>query len=126
MHSLWKFPDTYSYERQGQDGLEACSKLGSHIVPHYQKFQSISQEFLENESQNCDPTKISNLGDQFWGISREFPRNQLQEMILEKFLGNSSKKVTTELLNLGKFLTFVTHGPYRDASTFITNPGFPE
>ena len=58
-------------------------------------FRRISQEFLETESQNCDPTKISNLGDQFYGISREFPKNQLQEMILKKFLGNSSKKVTT-------------------------------
>jgi len=24
------------------------------------------------ESQNCDSSKISHLGDQFWGISREF------------------------------------------------------
>ena len=54
-----------------------------------------SEELLETESQNCDPTKISHLGNQFWGISQEFPRNQLQEMILEKFLGNSLKKVTT-------------------------------
>ena len=68
------------------------------------KFQRNSQEFLEinfhnkflkTESQNCDPKKMSNLGDQFWGISRVFLRNQLQEMILEKFLRNSSKKVTT-------------------------------
>ena len=27
--------------------------------------RKISQEFLETESQNCDPTKISNLGDKF-------------------------------------------------------------
>ena len=54
-----------------------------------------SREFLETESKNCDPTKIFHLRDQFWGISREFPRNQLQEMILEKFLGNSLKKATT-------------------------------
>ena len=60
-----------------------------------EKFWRISQDILEIESQNCDPTKISHLGDQFWGISREFPRNQLQEMILEKFLGNFSKEVTT-------------------------------
>ena len=50
-----------------------------------EKFQRIPQEILETESQNCDSTKISHLGDQLWGISREFPRNQLQEMILEKF-----------------------------------------
>ena len=30
-----------------------------------EKFRRISQEFLETESQNCDPTKISNLWDQF-------------------------------------------------------------
>ena len=63
------------------------------IIP--EKFRRISQEILETESQNCDPTKISHLGDQFRGISREFPRNQLQDMILEKFLGNSWKEVTT-------------------------------
>ena len=56
---------------------------------------SYSEEFLEAESQNCDPPKISYLWDQFWGISREFLRSQLQNMILEKFLGNSTKKVTT-------------------------------
>ena len=60
-----------------------------------EKFRRISQEFLETESQTCDPPKIFHLGDQFWGISREFPRNQLQEMVLEKFSGNSSKKVTS-------------------------------
>ena len=59
-------------------------------------------------SRNCDLTKIFHLGDQFWGISREFPRDQLQEMILEKFLRNSSKKVTT----VGEFLTFVTWVKY--------------
>ena len=43
------------------------------IIP--EKFRRISQEILETESQNCDPTKISHLGDQFWGISQDFPRN---------------------------------------------------
>jgi len=60
-----------------------------------EKFLGISPDFLETESQNCDPTKISHLRDQFWGCSREFPRNQLQERILKKFLRNSSKKVNT-------------------------------
>ena len=59
------------------------------IIP--EKFRRISQEILETESQNCDPTKISHLGDQFCGISGEFPRNQSQEMILEKFLGKSGE-----------------------------------
>ena len=36
--------------------------------------EQISQEFLENESQNCDPPKISRLMDEFWRISQEFPR----------------------------------------------------
>jgi len=30
-----------------------------------EKFRRISQEILEIESQNCDPTKISHFGDQF-------------------------------------------------------------
>ena len=59
-----------------------------------EKFLGISSKFLETESQTCDPTKICHLRDQFWEIFREFPRNQLQERILEKFLRNSSKKVT--------------------------------
>ena len=71
-------------------------------------FSRVSQEFLETGSQNCDLKKIFHLGDQFWGISREFPRDQLQEMIPEKFLRNSSKKVTT----VGEFLTFVTWVKY--------------
>ena len=59
------------------------------------------------ESQNCDPKKIPHFGDQFWGIFQEYPRKQLLERILEKFLGNSSKK-SPRLENLGNFLTFVT------------------
>ena len=47
------------------------------------------------ESQNCDPTQIPHFGDQFWGISQEYPRKQLLERILEKFLRNPFKKITT-------------------------------
>ena len=60
-----------------------------------EKFLGISSEFSNMSLKTVIPTKIYHLGDQFWGIFREFPRNQLQERILEKFLGNSSKKVTT-------------------------------
>ena len=34
-----------------------------------ENLRRISQEFLETETQNCDPQKICHLGDQFWGIS---------------------------------------------------------
>ena len=54
-----------------------------------EKFLGISSEFLKTESQNCDPTKIYHLRDQFWGIFREFPRTQLQERSLEKFFQKS-------------------------------------
>ena len=51
-----------------------------------EKFWRNSQEFLETKSQNYDPQKISQLGNQFRGISREFPRNHSQELVLEKAL----------------------------------------
>ena len=50
--------------------------------------------FIETNSQNTDPLKISQIGDQFWKISQKFPRNQSQTLVLEKFLVNSSKQVT--------------------------------
>ena len=67
-------------------------------------------------SQNCDPTKIYHLRDQFWGIFREFPRNQLQKRILEKFLGNSSKKVTT-VGESGEITHFCYLGTYKKCAS---------
>ena len=37
------------------------------------------------ESQNCDPSKISHLGELFWGISREFYE--------ESVTGNDSREI---------------------------------
>ena len=70
----------------------------------------------QTESQNCDPTKIYHLRDQFWGIFREFPRNQLQKKILEKFLGNSSKKVTT-VVESGEITHFCYLGTYKKCAS---------
>ena len=125
----WEFPGTYS-----QGFLKSSSGISWNIIRIFQSkftnqdigpivvnnlktilplqlfrsiiiwFSGISQEFLKTGSQNCDPTKFYHLGDQFWGISLELPRNQLQEMILEKFLRNSLMKVT----KVGEFLTFVS------------------
>jgi len=81
------------------------------------EIEEFLRNFSKNESQNCDSPKVSHLGDQLWGISREFPRNQLQEMIVEKFLGNSSKK-SPHLENLGKFPTFDTLGAFTFRSSF--------
>ena len=74
-----------------------------------------SEEFLRN-SWNCDPPKISHFWDQFWGIFREFPKNQLQERILEKFLGNSSKKVTT-VGESGEITHFCYLGTYKKCAS---------
>ena len=54
-----------------------------------------SAEFLRNFSKLSLKTAIPQKSLIFGTNSGEFPRNQLQEMILEKFLGNSIKKVTT-------------------------------
>ena len=40
--------------------------------------------FFETNSQNADPLKISQIGDQFRKISQKFPRNQSQTLVLEK------------------------------------------
>ena len=56
------------------------------------------------------PQKLSSWGPIPGNFSRIPEELQLQEMILEKFLGNSSKKVTMVAENPGKILTFVTIG----------------
>ena len=56
-----------------------------------ENFRRISQEILETESQNCDSTKISHLWDQFWGITREFPR-------IESVTGNDSREIPWKFL----------------------------
>ena len=54
-----------------------------------------SQEFPEKFSEKFSyPLKISKNGDQFQRISQEFLRDQSQELVLKKFIGNSSKQVT--------------------------------
>ena len=69
-------------------------------------FRRISQEFLETESQNCDPPKnLSSWGpilDNFSRISKESVTGNDSREIPRKFLKSSC------LENLGKFLTFVT------------------
>jgi len=78
-----------------------------------------SIEFLRNFSKLSLKTVIPQkfLGDQFRGFSWECHKNQLQEMILEKFLRNSSKKFTTvgesgkipHLYYLGYFLFSISN-----------------
>jgi hypothetical protein len=74
-----------------------------------EKFLGISPDFLETESQNCDPTKISHLGTNSGDVLENF-----QGISYRKgFLRNSSEilqKKSTLLENLWKFLTFVTIG----------------
>ena len=69
-------------------------------------FRRISQEFLETESQNCDPPKnLSSWApilDNFSRISKESVTGNDSREIPRKFLKSSC------LENLGKFLTFVT------------------
>ena len=60
-----------------------------------EKFQRISQEFLETESQNCDPTKISHLS---WGpIPGNFSR--ISE---ESVTGNDSREVPRKVTTVGE------------------------
>ena len=57
-------------------------------------FRRISPEFLETSLKTMIPQKLSSWGPIPGNFSRIPEELQLQEMILEKFLGNSSKKVT--------------------------------
>ena len=85
-----------------------------------EKFLGISPEFLETESQNCDPTKISHLvgtnsGEflkNFWGISyrKLFSRNSLEIL----------QKKSSWLENLGINPHFCYLGLYTFALILIT------
>jgi len=51
-------------------------------------------EKISGISQNSDPLKIFQIGDQFRRISQEFLMNQSLELVLEKFPRISSKQDT--------------------------------
>jgi len=57
-----------------------------------------------NQFQGISCYQFWRIWDQFRRISQDFPRNQSQKLVLEKFLGNSSKKVTKtgDLMLLGQ------------------------
>ena len=83
-----EFPEKYSWEilrnflRKIQEKFSGISinlyfyliplkicKLGDQVLKISQEFPENFSEISETEFQNCDPTKISHLGDQFWRFS---------------------------------------------------------
>ena len=72
-----------------------------------EKFLGIYSEFLETEPQNCDPTNIYHLRDQFWGIFENFRGISYRKGFSRNSLGILPKK-SPQFENLGKLLTFVT------------------
>ena len=110
----WSCTFTWFLKTIGQKMLTPSRKNWIQVFPFHRKirwkcrlkFQGISlykfrgishnpiQEISSNQFQGISCYQLWRIGDQFRRISQEFPGNQSQKPVIEKFPGNSSKQVT--------------------------------